>query len=63
MRLDCIYALHTFKCICQVPAEVLEDVKRKAAKDVEDIMKKLEEAENARDRADRSKRKLQNDVR
>lgn len=63
MKLEFICALQTFKYICQVPAEVLEDVKRKAAKDVEDMVKKLEEAESARDRAERSRRKLQNDVR
>jgi hypothetical protein len=46
----------------EVPLEQLEEIKRKAQKDLEVCQKQLEEAEAARERAERSKKKLQQEV-
>lgn len=46
----------------EAPAEALEEVKKKAAKDLELVQKRLQEAEASRERSERSKKKLQQEV-
>ncbi len=46
----------------EIPVEQLEELKRKAAKDIEALQKQLVESEQARDRAERSKKKIQQEV-
>ncbi len=46
----------------EVPPEMLDEIKKKATKDVEAIQKQLDEALSAKERAERSKTKLQQEV-
>lgn len=46
----------------EVPPEALDEVKKRAAKEIDTLQKKLDEAEAARQRAESSKKKLQSEV-
>jgi len=46
----------------EVPAEVLDELKKKHLKELESLAKKLQDAENGRERSERSKKKLQQEV-